>query len=775
MVLQFANQGSNEPYAKWKLARSKVALLVQCARAFQVDARQMEERGFRRHCNYLKRLQLGVALNGATGRSLLHSRVEDAAKNAKDLISKGRVVHTVQDVQELDSIQMWRQGDADLATADNVRKRFMLRHTPEIHKVHAAFWDVMMRSNGRRRDDFGAKLNRDDYFALFERVYVVLLDNFDKHDAEKTISEDWENDCKGQDGLSYEAFGDCLFELADTWVSSIDAGDYAAFLYSLLKNLTDGGLDLKLKEVSSCRFESSLAPEHDALDSKWMEEGDDVKVEKSDGDEDGRSGNDHDAIGESDGRSGDHQSGDHQNGDGRSGDDRTGNGLSNAVKCDGESGDDDPGRGGDGSIMVVSKRSKLGEEAKQRHRAATKIQAQKRSMEAQEEGKKRSEASTRIQAGQRGWKVRQGRREAEADDHGSFRKRGEKWNGDGSAKRSHTNENLAFGSTLNRETSAMGPQGSGADCYYSPVDSWGAKASSASAWGSGPNLPRPYSAAHLTPTAGYSPSMMKRPSTSRDRSRPSTTLESSESSQGSATYHAPSSGDIHSPNANHDFGSLHGLNSSDVLDDLSMLRAVTLGSVSAPDLHRSVLALREELGTGQNVEELRHKGSYLASFNEVNLFSSLASPFQLQPASESSPAQRRARRSPSSPSIGSPSRLPRIVRTTHTATAVSPARRTPVDRPARRSLVFEQAIPRRPQVPRPVHSFPVATSGMIGAMTSHRANGSTHFELRGHSYSHKSTSREALVSSAANVSPAKRLPRNAAEYLVYFREAYYAT
>ena len=323
----------------------------------------------------------------------------------------------MEDAQELDSIQMWRQGDADLATADNVRKRFMLRHTPEIHKVHAAFWDVMMRSSGRRCDDFGAKLNRDDYFALFERVYVVLLDNFDKHDAEKTISEDWENDCKGQDGLSYEAFGDCLFELADTWVSSIDAGDYADFLYSLLKKLTDGGLDLKLKEVSSCRFDSSLAPEHDARDSRWTEKGDDVKVEKSDGDEDGRSGNDHDAIGESDGRSGDDRSG-----DGRSGDDRTGNGLSNAVKGDDESGDGDPGRGRDGSIMVVSKRSKLGEEAKQRHRAATKIQAQKRSMEAQEEGKKRGEASTRIQAGQRGWKVRQGCREAEADDHGSFRK-----------------------------------------------------------------------------------------------------------------------------------------------------------------------------------------------------------------------------------------------------------------------------------------------------------------------------------------------------------------
>lgn len=51
-----------------------------------------------------------------------------------------------------------------------------------------------------------------------------------------SAQEDWDQDSAGNDAISFERFKDAIFQLADTWVDSIDSADYAAFLELLLKS-----------------------------------------------------------------------------------------------------------------------------------------------------------------------------------------------------------------------------------------------------------------------------------------------------------------------------------------------------------------------------------------------------------------------------------------------------------------------------------------------------------------------------------------------------------
>ena len=75
---------------------------------------------------------------------------------------------------------------------------------------------------------------QDAYFALYSRVYAVLLDDYDADDAAASIADDWSNDSKGRDTLSNQAYGDSLFELADMWVHAIKEDDCAhALVWSL--------------------------------------------------------------------------------------------------------------------------------------------------------------------------------------------------------------------------------------------------------------------------------------------------------------------------------------------------------------------------------------------------------------------------------------------------------------------------------------------------------------------------------------------------------------
>ena len=51
--------------------------------------------------------------------------------------------------------------------------------------------------------------------------------------------EDWLDDNKGKEQMDYPDFFDALFELADMWCDTVDAGDYARLLNQLLEDAKD--------------------------------------------------------------------------------------------------------------------------------------------------------------------------------------------------------------------------------------------------------------------------------------------------------------------------------------------------------------------------------------------------------------------------------------------------------------------------------------------------------------------------------------------------------
>lgn len=203
---------------RWTKLREALRRRLLFARCFETKV--LRKLGYNRHAEYLHRLQVGTAARNKTADWLLSSRVQQATAEAAKLARDGHVVTSVDDAAQLDDLQIWKQGDEALATAEAMRKRFKLRHEPEVHKVLAAFWDVMMRSVGKPGNAYSEVLNRESFFSLYERIYIILLEEFDPAEAETDISEDWENDTKGQPGLSFEGLGDSLFEASSQTASN---------------------------------------------------------------------------------------------------------------------------------------------------------------------------------------------------------------------------------------------------------------------------------------------------------------------------------------------------------------------------------------------------------------------------------------------------------------------------------------------------------------------------------------------------------------------------
>ena len=52
------------------------------------------------------------------------------------------------------------------------------------------------------------------------------------------MADDWRRDSRRAPSISFEKFKDALFELADTWVESVDPNACATFLNRLLRSVT---------------------------------------------------------------------------------------------------------------------------------------------------------------------------------------------------------------------------------------------------------------------------------------------------------------------------------------------------------------------------------------------------------------------------------------------------------------------------------------------------------------------------------------------------------
>jgi hypothetical protein len=66
-----------------------------------------------------------------------------------------------------------------------------------------------------------------------------MVENVNQQDAMREAELDWEKDSVDGDYMSYVEFSKGMFELADMWVDSINARDYASFLRHMLNTISD--------------------------------------------------------------------------------------------------------------------------------------------------------------------------------------------------------------------------------------------------------------------------------------------------------------------------------------------------------------------------------------------------------------------------------------------------------------------------------------------------------------------------------------------------------
>lgn len=158
--------------------------------------------------------------------------------------SKQPITH-VASASDLKDIPYFQQGNSDMVTHDALSKRRMLRYEKCVDKVLRVFWTTAQNSasvkNDRARRVDDSPLPKGEFMKLNGKLYRALVGPWDALDAEEIGQEEW-NDSVGADEtmMSRSLFLDGIFEIADTWVRTVEAEDYVEFLWMLFFNLVAG-------------------------------------------------------------------------------------------------------------------------------------------------------------------------------------------------------------------------------------------------------------------------------------------------------------------------------------------------------------------------------------------------------------------------------------------------------------------------------------------------------------------------------------------------------
>lgn len=151
-----------------------------------------------KHSSYLQKLSVGVRLGGVVENSLLDVRVTHAAAEATAIMAQGSVITTVLDAGEVadraDGKAWLMQGDEDLSTRAKFEERFKLRHGRRVNEVLHAFWIACVRGSGGTSEErmvrramasdspgiFDVRIGFEEYNALYSRIFVTLLDDYNE-------------------------------------------------------------------------------------------------------------------------------------------------------------------------------------------------------------------------------------------------------------------------------------------------------------------------------------------------------------------------------------------------------------------------------------------------------------------------------------------------------------------------------------------------------------------------------------------------------------------
>jgi hypothetical protein len=145
-------------------------------------------------------------------------------------IAKSGIVTEVVTAEELESLPLWKQGNWEMYSDENLVRRKLIRNDSALQAVIKEWWNrCTLNKKGQ--------LEKKDYIAMNKRIYVALVEDDDEKEAAKCAETDWQSDAKGKDYMTATQFSDSLYELADMWTMSTEAAEYVQFLQELLENV----------------------------------------------------------------------------------------------------------------------------------------------------------------------------------------------------------------------------------------------------------------------------------------------------------------------------------------------------------------------------------------------------------------------------------------------------------------------------------------------------------------------------------------------------------
>lgn len=243
----------------WQKAGSKVKVRLALAKVFHLENVDTLKHKF--HSSYLDKLKKGVIVRAITSRMHENTKIHHATLHAMHAMKSGKSI-VATETGGGSSPAFWQQGDAELSTEANFKRRFKLRRAPKVIDALDAFWKSAVAGSGvAGKIDEDGHITKEGHRQLYMRIYKVMLEEWDPEatEADESIEEDWEKDAQGGDSLSRELFFDSLFELADTWTPSIDEQEYADFLWNLFRLLTAGSTDGTWGSLERLTFDESFA------------------------------------------------------------------------------------------------------------------------------------------------------------------------------------------------------------------------------------------------------------------------------------------------------------------------------------------------------------------------------------------------------------------------------------------------------------------------------------------------------------------------------------
>ena len=117
------------------------------------------------------------------------------------------------------------QGDPEMLTMENMRKRQAIKEHPEMREMVQRWWDErQIVGEGERA---GNSMDKEAYMILSVALHKKFVPNVSEMDAVTAASRDWVEDCpEGQDEMYFEDFYSSMFELCDTWIDGTELNGF---------------------------------------------------------------------------------------------------------------------------------------------------------------------------------------------------------------------------------------------------------------------------------------------------------------------------------------------------------------------------------------------------------------------------------------------------------------------------------------------------------------------------------------------------------------------